>query len=534
MRRLRCDAIVFFVFVVLAGLITYPQFAAFSTSVPFHSDPYFSMWRLGWVAHALAHQPGALFQGNIFYPEPYTLAYSDAMLLPGVLLAPLFWIGINPVVIYNGALIVALTLSAYTAFLLGRRLTANTAAGMVAGVIFAFAPYRFDHYSHLELQIVFWLPLALLAIHRLVDEARIRDGLWLGTTIAAQALSCMYAAIFLVTYCALFVPFLAMARAVRRARSFFISLAVGAALALAIVTPYALVYARAENTVGARSIDDVAHYSASPGNYLAAPPSNRLYGSVTSRFGSDELYLFPGFVAIVLGVMGVIGSSDRVRFVYLAALLLVFDMSRGVHGVSYPLLFHLAPFRALRSAARVGILVNLSLAILSAYGMAWVLGKIRRFPWQAATAIVIVAALATEYASSPVLARAPAPTAVDRWLARQSPAVVLQLPMTLDWLYMYQGIGHGQRMLNGYSGYPPDSYYVTRETMRSFPDERSIAYLQERHVDYVVVRGEHYRPADRDALLAAIEQRTDLSLVLRVPQGGSQDSVYAVGKPLLR
>ena len=33
-------------FVALTAIVTYPQVRGFATSVPYHSDPYFSMWRL--------------------------------------------------------------------------------------------------------------------------------------------------------------------------------------------------------------------------------------------------------------------------------------------------------------------------------------------------------------------------------------------------------------------------------------------------------------------------------------------------------
>ena len=88
------------------------------------------------------------------------------MLLPGIVLAPLFWMGTSPVIIYNLALFSAFTLSGLTAFWLARLVTGNVSASFVAGMIYAFAPYRFTHYMHLELQLVFWIPLLLFMIHR--------------------------------------------------------------------------------------------------------------------------------------------------------------------------------------------------------------------------------------------------------------------------------------------------------------------------------------------------------------------------------
>ena len=56
-------------FAGLTALLTYPQVREFATSVLYHSDPYFSMWRLGWVAHSIRNAPGQMFHANIFYPS---------------------------------------------------------------------------------------------------------------------------------------------------------------------------------------------------------------------------------------------------------------------------------------------------------------------------------------------------------------------------------------------------------------------------------------------------------------------------------
>jgi hypothetical protein len=532
----RLHALVLVAFLTLTALVTYPQVTHLGTSVPYHSDPYFSMWRLGWVSHELLRRPWHLFEANIFFPAHDTFLYSDAMLLPGAVLAPLFWMGVSPVVIYNSTLLGAMALSGLAAFVLARRLTGSVPAGIVAGAIYAFAPYRFDHYLHLELQLVFWLPIALIAVHRIVAGARIRDGLMLGGAMVGQALSSLYAAIFFTAYCAVFVPVLLLSTAPRRWWRVVPPLLVATSLTVAVVTPYALAYVRATRSVGTRSPDDVGHYGASIANYLAAPPMNRLYGSTTASLATDELYLFPGAAAIVLALIGVVAPTSRLRLAYATALVAAFELSRGLDGATYGWLYrHLPPFQALRSPARIGILVNLSLSVLAAFAVAWLLTKVRS-RWRLAIAPAIVLVLVVEYASAPALSRAPAPTLVDSWLAQQPPVVIVQLPLaspdtswqSRDWVYMYQGLAHRQRMLNGYSGYAPASYYAMLEAMRSFPDDRSLAYLRDQQVDYVVLRGGSYSPDRWSRLLTEIQERRDLSFAGGFPDGRQLELVYGV------
>src|SRR5262249_24366629 len=106
--------------VLLTVLLAWPQALHMRDAVANHDDPYFSAWRLAWIAHALRVDPSRLFDANIFYPEPRTLAYSDATLLEGALAAPFLWAGLSPVLIYNLLLLGAIAASGLGMFVLVR------------------------------------------------------------------------------------------------------------------------------------------------------------------------------------------------------------------------------------------------------------------------------------------------------------------------------------------------------------------------------------------------------------------------------
>ena len=67
--------------------------------MPDLGDPLFSIWRISWVNHQLWRHPLALFDANIFYPERLTLTYSDPVIVPALISAPLFWVGFTEVVL---------------------------------------------------------------------------------------------------------------------------------------------------------------------------------------------------------------------------------------------------------------------------------------------------------------------------------------------------------------------------------------------------------------------------------------------------
>ena len=204
------------------------------------------------MRHALATSPARLFDGNIFHPEPLALSLSDAILVE-CCRAPLFWLGLPPVLVHNLLLLGAIVASATGMFVLARHLTGSTAGAIAAGVVFAFAPYRVEHYMHMELQWAVWLPWAFWALQRTLDTASIRFGLLTGLFVALQVLSSIYYGVFL----ALILPVVALLqllpRPARQSLAILKSLTLGAVLAAALAGIYAVPYhARRRGSMSAR------------------------------------------------------------------------------------------------------------------------------------------------------------------------------------------------------------------------------------------------------------------------------------------
>jgi hypothetical protein len=535
---LRRDAGILLLFVGFTIVVTYPQVRGLATLVPYHTDPYFAMWRLGWVAHALTTSPGRLFDANIFYPASHTLGYADAMLFQGAVAAPLFWAHVNPVLIYNTLLLAAFALSGYATYVLARHVSGNNTGAMVAGLVYAFAPYRFSHYMHLELQTMFWVPLALLLIHRLAVQPRWLDGVLLGVTITAQLLSDVYVCVYSLVYLATVAPVLLVTADLRRNARTLAIVTAGAALTLVVAIPYMRAYQQAGREVGMRTVDEVSAYSASWKHYLAAPAWSRMYGWTARNDPreADEMSLFPGVLVTVFALAGIIAGRGRSRLAYVVGLAVAAELSRGSSSGAYLWLFrHVETFQAFRSPARFDGLVNLSLGILGAIGIATLLARVESGRWRRPIGAVIVTLTIVEYAASPALAPVPGPTHVDSALARRPPAVIVELPLqvrggfwgSFDWLYEYESLPHLDPMLNGYSGHAPHTFFEMRDVMAAFPDSRSIDFLRRHHVEYVVVRAGLYEPAPRTELLARLDAASDLSLEGKWPEGSlGEEALY--------
>jgi hypothetical protein len=481
-------AFAFFIALTLAN--TWPLAAQLDTSIGQHGDAFFSVWRLAWVAHQLKADPLHVFDANIFYPERRTLAYSDAMLLPAVALAPFHWAGVQPLVVYNVFLLSAFALNALAAYWLVVRLVGSQIAGVLAGVIFAFSPYRFDHFDHLEMQLSFWIPLAVLAWHRAVERPTPRACLAVAGWTTAQVLSCIYYAVFLLTW-------FAVLTIVWFVRTPLRGLRVGALMLLVptvVFALYSIPYLGNRERLGDRPTGQIAGYSARPRDFVSAPYPNRLYGW-SARYSGPERHLFPGVAALILLVLGGWPPLDRRRIVHLTGLCVALVLVFGSNAYVYNLLYKwVLPYRGLRVPARATVLVLLGTSVLAGYGVRRLATWMRpRVAGAIAGAAVCVASI--EYLSKPLL------RPVDRispWygVLRTVPdAVVFEWPVTVPWRlgimvdvnYMYRSTIHWRPLLNGYSGFYPASYFRLLMRMRSFPDSRSIQYLQQQGATIVVV-----------------------------------------------
>jgi hypothetical protein len=526
-------------FWALTFAMTYPQVQVLDRGVSLDTgDPLLSTWRLAWIAHQLPRDPLHLFDGNIFYPAKNTLAFSDAMLVPSLMAAPLLWLGVHQLLVYNLLLLSGFALSGAAMFLLVKSLTRHVGAALVAGFVFAFLPYRYMHYAHLELQVTQWMPLCLWAFHRTTSAGRLRDGLLTGLFIALQTLSSFYYGIFFVTY---LVPVgAALLIGARREHVWpaVRALAAGAVLAAAIVVPFTRPYFEARKAVGERPISEVLFYSATPRDYLVAHPRNTYFGPITAGEGSQERELFEGLVVPAIAVAAMWPPISAARMGYCVGFALAFEISLGTNGMVYPWLReHVTPFRGLRVPARMAILVGLSLAILVGYAVARISRGGSTRAARIAAVIVIALPIALEYRATLELRdvwRTPAP--VYDSLAGHPEAVLLELPLiapdvALEPIFMYFSTFHWHRLVNGYSGFSPPGYMKLLEHMKYFPDDDTIQEIRLRGVDYVIVHGALFNSEEQFlSLIRRLDQRPELHLESVTRWEGNNTRLYRVLK----
>ena len=505
-------------FALVTVFMTWPQALVMTTHAADHQDVFFNLWRLRWVAHALSTWPVDLFDANIFHPEEGVLAFSDAMLVQGLLAAPLLWAGVPPVLVHNLLLLGAIVTSAVGIFVLARHVTGSAPGALAAGAIFAFAPYRFEHYMHMELQWTVWIPWAFWALQRTIETGSVRFGLAAGLFVTLQMASSVYYGLFLLILISTvgFVQLIPLrGRALVRCSQ---ALLLGGMLAASMAWLYSLPYSAAAARVGTRSPHDVETYSAQPRDYRVATPTNLLYGSPDG--GAPERRLFPGILPPLLAVLGLLlVPPTTVALAYLTGLVVAFELSLGANGYLYPVLYeHVGALRGLRVPARASAFFLLFLGVLAAQGTVALTrartAAIRRVIAACACAVVLL-----EYRVGP-LPLVPYPNEAPplyALLASLPPGIVIEFPAPKpdappyhDPRYAYMSTFHWMPLLNGYSGFYPPSYLRRLVRLANFPDEESVASLRRESVRYVIVHDDGYPTGERGRI---VERLRELNVV---------------------
>jgi hypothetical protein len=530
-------------FLALTGVMLRRQLAA-PYGVPDLGDPLFSIWRLSWVAHQLPIAPLHLFDGNMFYPELRTLAYSDAMLATSLIAAPFLWLGVPQVLVYNALLVLSFPASGLAAYALVRRLTGDRWASIVAGVAFAFSAFRFEHYSHLELEITFWMPLALLWLHRTLESRRPKDAAVTGLLVSLQALSSLYFGLFLIVMMVVVWGVTAFGghAAPRRGdgridwRALFAPWAAAGLVVAVLVLPVTVPYLQNRPQTGDRPSSEARHYSATPRSYLVASSRSIVYGGWLDGPRQPELSLFPGLVIVALAAAGAWPKLDARRGAYLVAALVLFEGSLGANGLVFQTLrAWVLPFRGLRVPARFTVLLGLSIAVLAGFGVL----RLRRLAERhsrLASAVPAVCAALLLIENLPrldlvLLATAPPP--VYDYFRGAPPAALVDLPFpkslvaaTRDARFLYFSTFHWQRLLTGSSGYFPESFRDATVVLKGFPTDPGMAYLQWRGVQFIAVARVMCEEGGYETMTARLDTDSRVALVKRIAAPGQEGSIY--------
>jgi hypothetical protein len=522
-------------------VLTYPLSLNPATSGPFgQPEALENAWALSWVSHQLLRNPPALFSAGTFHPLPNALAFSEHLFVPSLIALPLLALTNDLVLTSNVVLLIAVFSSALGMYLLTANLTGSRLAAILAGLFYAFIPYRFARLHLLQLQLYALLPLVLVCLDRFLRTGN-RRWLWgFGSFLALQALSGSYLAATAAV--AVLIALLTLVPGRSRSGRELIALAAALALAVTVVYPFMHPYLETHRTMQTEwDLDSIESLSAGPATFLASP--SRLYRALGKLWlrGNPRDFLFPGVTLLVLGALGTAvllarrgGFSRPWSNVSCYGLILVAGvvLSFGPKTPIYVFLYeHIVFFRGLGNVTRFGFLLFLSLCVLSGFALAWLFETpvVKQRRKQVAAVIAAFFLIESTTAPAGIEPLRDHPPEVYTWLARQTQGgAIVELPYhARQTRHLFWARHYGFRpSLGGVSHFVPVSHQWIEVLLERFPSADSVALLKKLDASYVIVHLDSYTPPDllhllnglaryRHALLPVRDFGTELVFELR-------------------
>jgi len=499
-------------------------------------DPLVQAWQVAWDGHALKTRPTELFQANTFWPLPDSLAISDALV--GYAPAGLIGSGTRAAIArYDALFLFAYALCFAGTWLLARELGVNRSGAAIAGLAFAYAPWRLEQEGHMHVISSGGIPLALFLLIRGYRQGSAK-AILAGWLVASWQFSLGFTLglmmFYLLAAAGLAVAVLWWRRGrPRPPRRVVVASAAGMlcfALAAGLLArPYLRVLDA--HPEARRTIENVAAFSGPPHEFLAAARSSRVWGAATEPLREGlgaipEMTLFPGLAILVLALAGWrIGILPRPLRRGLAIGVLAFAiLSLGVqlNGASwlypYRWLYEFLPgWQGIRVPGRLHTLTTLCLALLAGAGAATLTARIRaRWGGLAAGGTVALACVAIlaegwGFADHPTVPLAPAGQ-------RVAPAPALHLPAGAfdNRRYVLWSTNGFPKIVNGRGSFIPRQFERLLRVTEGFPDARSVAYLRRLGVRSVTV---HLTRTARDSPLREASTRSLRGLDLERTRG---------------
>jgi hypothetical protein len=376
--------------------MTWPALRTISQQlIGFNEDVWIFFWNNWWFREALSSGQNPFETGYLFYPTGASLvAHSNSFTSSflALLLEPLS----GPIAAYNLALLAGLWLGAMGMYLLVKDITEHTAASLLAGFVFAFAPYHLAQVlSHAHLGSIHWWPFFALFLGRALRDGRRRDALAAGLFAALTIWTGLQLGIFLLIWTVLYLLwFLWQRRNVVVSDRGFMKRTAGqigiiGLFALLLSLPYVwqVIGEWSVLAESAGAFDESQLKQTDLLAYLVPPIYNPLWGDqfpeLFERFGfNGTLRPYLGYAVLGLALVAIWGRRKQAGFWAITGglwLLLAAGSAVRFNGVVYEQLAlpyrWLAssfPLSAIRAPDRFNLLLVFSLTVLAGIGAAYI------------------------------------------------------------------------------------------------------------------------------------------------------------------
>lgn len=290
-------------FTGLTAIMTYPLIVQLDRSLFDLEDSLLNTWILSWNIHQVLNLNWTgFFDAGFFYPNTRVLAYSEYLFSTALLGLPIQWAFGNPVLTYNFTLFFSFILSGLGMAALTHYLTGMKAESIVAGIIFAFAPFKLAHLCHLQIFSSWAIPLSLLFYWQYLRDRRWSSLLLFLFFYLFQVLSNGYFALYLTLFVIVMTGYYFCLGDKAIDMIFWVKSGVLLLIVFLIAGPFYYQYAMVRSEMG---FFRDSLYSADLTSFFAVPRINRVYGRLLLPFSKQEGELFAGAVPYLLSGFGI-------------------------------------------------------------------------------------------------------------------------------------------------------------------------------------------------------------------------------------
>ncbi|PDW03728.1 hypothetical protein [Candidatus Viridilinea mediisalina] len=165
---------VILLYTLCAILISWPMVRYFTTGIigaEHGVDAFQGTWNLWWVATALSSGRLPFFTNILYYPTGVDLFWQTSQVAHGITALPITLL-LGPLAGFNWTVLLSFVLSGYVTFLFAREVTGHTLGSLLGGMVFAFSPYHVQRMvdGPVEVTAIHWVPLYLFALYTLLER----------------------------------------------------------------------------------------------------------------------------------------------------------------------------------------------------------------------------------------------------------------------------------------------------------------------------------------------------------------------------
>jgi hypothetical protein len=532
-------------------------------------DLYQNLWNLWWVKYSvLTLHASPYFTGMLFYPTGADLATQTLQPLSGLLTIPLQYASL--VLAYNFVFLLGFVLAGLSMYLLADHVVRNKYAAFVAGLIFAFSSVHIaQSFTHLQWVSIEWMPLFILLLLRGIESKKGRHAYAFGAAASFLLTTFMgdiEQGVMVVVFALLFLYFDRELNGKRAKLAEILSfLAEVAVIVMLVGLPFAvpiaksLIYSNALGLAGSGSnLSSSLLWSDNLLSFFVPSYFNGLFGVLKIPYqglGLNDGYVWEetayiGYSVVFLSLLGIVYSYKRREFaktsLWLSLFLIFAALSLGplvFIGKNYYfpgiyVIYYLLPaFNVIREPGRFDVIAELCLAMLSAYGLKYLLleknkgnERARNVAYTAIIALVVLIECAgIPYFGSlaSALFYSAASTGIPQaysYIGNSGVAgTVLVLPQNASPLAMYYQTEFERPIVNG---------YVTRESDADYANAQPIPLVSSCNgyggagtlpgCDYPIL--ENYTPVNR--LLLSV-YNVSFIVLMKNAYGGNGTSLAA-------